>query len=657
MSTPSEAKPQNQTTVLCLDELCWAAHEYAEQGWPVLVGTFSKGSDGRIIKKPLTKWRNGKPGQLATTDHAVIDKWFRDFGRRIQLIGIATGKASGVVVLDVDPHCGGDVAALNHPLPQTLTATTGSGGSHHVFRYRDGITNSAKGLPKGIDVRGEGGYIVVEPSVNPKTQNAYEWLDQSVPPVSLPDWLYDVLRADPAPSAAEPTPIGPPTQRDKRWATAILEELCVEQAGYAHGDRRNEQLNQHAVRLFRISLGGMLDPDEVRDRLAEAGQRSGTSGIKATLDSAWKKAQQDGPALGPDGEVGKFAHEDDDLGTWAAVDLSTVLDGSHEPTRPTVLKIGGTDRHLFYAAKIHVLNAESETGKTWLALHAAQQEVEAGHHVFFYDFEDDAHTVTCRLLDMGVPADAIDKLFHYAAPDEPMTAQRRTALLRLHNAIKPTLIITDGVTEVMGQNGWAQKDNDDIATFYNTILKPFARCGAAVVALDHLPKYDEGKRGAIGGVHKLNGVDGAVYRLEAFKEIAPGREGVTRIKHEKDRPGQVKKHSDEKKRVADLIVDAEGEGLRVYLELPDVGTSSEAVAAQPKRSTAEDKTLSVLSDEWATTGDLVKALKTLYGGSAPSRATVQRNLKTFMDTCEIERKVSVDASNRDVHWWRLVVQP
>jgi hypothetical protein len=110
-------------------------------------------------------------------------------------VAIPTGKKSGVVVLDVDVDDGGpeSLAKLEHagaPTPKTARARTGGGGIHVFFRYPRGteIRNSAGLLGPGLDVRGEGGYVVVPPS---RTQSYYQWVDSS--PLAEASWLIEHL--------------------------------------------------------------------------------------------------------------------------------------------------------------------------------------------------------------------------------------------------------------------------------------------------------------------------------------------------------------------------------------------------------------------------------------------------------------------------------
>ncbi|HAT50435.1 MAG: bifunctional DNA primase/polymerase [Nitrospirae bacterium] len=123
-------------------------------------------------KHPLVKW-----GNEATTDHDQITQWWSKWPKAN--IGIATGAKSGLVVLDVDVDSGGE-ASLNKlldqygPLPETIRVKTGSGGEHIYFKHPGGkVGNSASKVGAGLDIRGDGGYVVAPPSNHLKGN--YQW--------------------------------------------------------------------------------------------------------------------------------------------------------------------------------------------------------------------------------------------------------------------------------------------------------------------------------------------------------------------------------------------------------------------------------------------------------------------------------------------------
>ena len=151
-----------------------AAVAAARRGWLVIPihwprdGQCScgKGSCPSPAKHPLTK--NGLKD--ATTDEAVIQQWWHRYPEAN--VAIVTGAGSGIVVLDIDPPHGGDesLAALEAEwgrLPETVEVVTGSGGRHIYFKHPGvgiAVPNSAGKLGPGLDVRGDGGYVLIPPS-------------------------------------------------------------------------------------------------------------------------------------------------------------------------------------------------------------------------------------------------------------------------------------------------------------------------------------------------------------------------------------------------------------------------------------------------------------------------------------------------------------
>jgi putative DNA primase/helicase len=117
----------------------------------------------------------------ATTDPAVIEQWWMAWSD--SNVGVATGRRSGIVVVDVDPRNGGSGALdeIQHgfDLPATLTARTGGGGLHLYFRYPVGLI--VRDLPalkkwkhRGIDVQADRKLVVAVGSRH-ASGSAYEW--------------------------------------------------------------------------------------------------------------------------------------------------------------------------------------------------------------------------------------------------------------------------------------------------------------------------------------------------------------------------------------------------------------------------------------------------------------------------------------------------
>lgn len=117
----------------------------------------------------------------AKTSERVIKEWWKRWPDAN--IGIATGSKSGglvVVDIDIDEDKGiyGDDSLRewekeHGELPETWRAITGRGGAHYYYRT-DQVFKNATAIYPGVDIRGEGGYVVAPPSIH-KNGNSYQW--------------------------------------------------------------------------------------------------------------------------------------------------------------------------------------------------------------------------------------------------------------------------------------------------------------------------------------------------------------------------------------------------------------------------------------------------------------------------------------------------
>lgn len=240
------------------------ALKYATMGWSVFPCK-------RGQKVPLTK--NGC--KAATTEQNQIRDWWTRWPNAN--IGIATGKASGLIVVDVDIK--GDIngsasftALLNahDALPGTLQVQTPSGGWHLYFTLPDGLElkNSVSKLGPGLDVRAEGGYVVAPPSViNGKPYVFENPHDGEI--ALLPDWL-----------AAEIAKSG----NSPRSSTQLAQNG-------AHQGARNDTVFRYAAKLRADGLS----KDEAEFLILAAAARCNphlnTDEALRCLDSAWRYAE------------------------------------------------------------------------------------------------------------------------------------------------------------------------------------------------------------------------------------------------------------------------------------------------------------------------------------------------------------------------------
>jgi Bifunctional DNA primase/polymerase, N-terminal/Domain of unknown function (DUF4386)/Primase C terminal 1 (PriCT-1) len=177
-------RPADSTTETAAGAMLAAALSYVETGLRV------------FPLKPCSKVPATLDGlKSATTDVEQVRAWWQRWPNAN--VAIRTGADSGVVVLDIDVQHGGagslgELERCHGELPKTARVLTGGGGQHVYFRHpgRE-IRNSAGKLGAGLDVRGDGGYVVAPPSVH-ENGRAYKWmrtLDRGI--ADVPAWLLE----------------------------------------------------------------------------------------------------------------------------------------------------------------------------------------------------------------------------------------------------------------------------------------------------------------------------------------------------------------------------------------------------------------------------------------------------------------------------------
>lgn len=200
-----------------------AALQLAALGWPVFPvhtpvvnGEVVRCSCGKADCTSVGKHPNTRHGiKDATTDPEQIKRWWRTWPDAN--IGVAVGKGCGehgVFVLDVDPRHDGDkslqsLEAQHGPLPRTIRARTGGGGEHFFFRHPGGNVKNITGLAPGLDIKVDGGYVVVAPSLH-ASGGSYAWQKGCEPWADgcefaeAPNWLVDLVQSADTPRVSRP---------------------------------------------------------------------------------------------------------------------------------------------------------------------------------------------------------------------------------------------------------------------------------------------------------------------------------------------------------------------------------------------------------------------------------------------------------------------
>ena len=249
-------------------------------------------------KQPLTN-RGFKD---ATTGATMIRQWWHQHPQAN--LAIATGEQSGVIVLDVDVDSekgkNGEAALValveqQGPLPQTLVARTPRGGRHLYFRHPGTgvrVPCSTDKLVKGLDVRGDGGYVLVPPSRTERGE--YRWESKN-PPAEMPKWLLELMTR-PAPRGTNPAPSRTVAyNRNNDEEHRIREALRQIPAGLPHDDWVRILMALHS---WDPSRGKVLAqdwsitcPEKFRDSVFEVAWRSFKPGGGVTLGTLFETAR------------------------------------------------------------------------------------------------------------------------------------------------------------------------------------------------------------------------------------------------------------------------------------------------------------------------------------------------------------------------------
>lgn len=386
----------------------------------------------------------------------------------------------------------------------------------------------------------------------------------------------DKLRAEDNPENA-PLPVTvPPAGRGAPphgFENAVIQAECGKVARATQGNR-NRTLNEAAFNLAQI-----LPPDVWEAQLRQAAYTCGLTNTEAarTIASGVTGAANKPrpphrmPGNGPRGPVQALpdlnGYHDPGPSPWRHIDPEQAKQDQEHP--PAFLaREDGT--HLFYPGKVNGLIGESESGKTWVALLAVQQALDAGHAVLYLDFEDTYSGITGRLTSMGADL----ARFYYTAPDVALTDEHRAALTDDITHIQPTLIILDGFNAAMTLLGLDLNSNTDATRFAQDLLRPLSKTGAAVAYVDHLPKNREGQfKGGIGAQAKRAMTTGCAIRVDVEQEFGKGQTGRLKLTVDKDRPGLVRASAAGGKHLGHAILTSSPLGDAVNMTIDPTGGS------------------------------------------------------------------------------------
>ena len=548
--------PPAQTVNVLLD----AALAYARHGWHVFPchtprpdGKCSCGKPcDRVGKHP--RWQEGtlEHGVTdATNDPATITAWWHTWPDAN--IGGAAGAKSGFDAADPDGEAGlDDLARLevkHGALPDTPTSITGGGGKHLLFKHEPGKKNTVDADDLEIDLRTDGGYIILPPSLH-KSGRRYEWEASAHPddtPLAvMPSWLRALFPdrdAPPRPTAITTTNGTTGTQTDipegRRNSTLTSKAGSMHRANYSpeaitsalwieNTEKCKPPLDRseverivasvtryapaapsngvyHAPDLPPLDLADLSAPLDLED---EAALHAAATTRPAAADLVMH------PAITTTGKILKTS--------WTVAELAAATFPDPKWSLPGILPVG-----------LCLLAGRPKVGKSWLALQIAHavgtggrvldQTVERGR-VLFLALEDNPRRLKDRTTKQAIPG-AADIVFKtdFKLHDGGLA----DLVLEIANG-GYSLVVIDTITRALGGTA-DQSDERSMTPVFSALQKVAFDHDCCVLLVDHHRKPSIGggdviddvlgsttKTGhsdAILGLFKQRGVAGAVLKI------------------------------------------------------------------------------------------------------------------------------------------------
>ena len=470
----------------------------------------------------LNDWPNN-----ASTDQNQITKWFGN-GTAYN-IGLAMGTwahtatdKTYLVCVDIDMH--GDtngieawqqLVAQHGDQGAPFIADTATGGMHLVYVSPVELTNETGALPNGIDVRGQGGYIMTEPSTHPDNGRKPKWRAGSSWPTAkpglMPQWLLDIIQTKPEPiqrtatteprlrTLGEAPRPGDIYNNANTWPQVLATYgwQLVEQKGDktywarpgkpairdAHSAALAHDAGEHGV----LTVFSTSAPRELMrsDHHTETGghykftspfdfyacmEHEGDHKRAAQMFGAEVRKQQQpdidrlmGTAQKPqlsvvnaDTKTGQPQTDEPKTGhTWVLRDMSEMVGVPYEPVLPDRLMMDN-GRGLAYSGEDNLFAGASGVMKSWVQGVACLQQIQQGKHVVIIDYEMTMHKWFMRLQMLGA-TDTELSLVHYCRPNEALQYYEfnQVKISPAENQMRTELA---RISELPGGIGWVVVD-------------------------------------------------------------------------------------------------------------------------------------------------------------------------------------------------------
>jgi hypothetical protein len=472
----------------------WAAPDLIKAGYPVfpLAGKVPAVAGGFYA---------------ATTDMSEIAMWI-EAGFGDHDIGIATGHASGIVVIEADtPTRRLELEKMFGP-PTALTRK----GAHWYFKHpRDGKVVS-RSIASSVDCKADGGYVAAPPSTNKTWTNGIP--DKTTLP-ELPTRLREDLRSGTQPQANESSAgqiqlVGELEQLEAAAVVARHVKNLPQGKRHEHlrhicGALLGRGVMQESAEKILIQAWQLVGGELADRALKEVPNTLNTTAVALTNGGATGVPSMEKLTPGLFDELEAILSREDPVLTDKApgvlrkasygplgerILIGKLIEEGIEP--PTHL-----EPDILLEGAIHWFHGTADTGKTWLAAYIVKHRIDAGENVLIWDKENGPEIYGERLELLGCDPETIDKhFFYHSEPNLRLDEDVLEAYAMHLEEVDPVLVIFDSARGFLTSAGLEENSNDDLDRWYESILKPVRNRKIAAMVLDHDPKDGASARGA-----------------------------------------------------------------------------------------------------------------------------------------------------------------
>ena len=484
-------------------------------------------------KKPLVKW---KQFQKESPTEKQIKQWWTkwpDAG-----IALATGKHTGITVIDFDSE-DALAEAMKHLPPDfnTPCVRTPRGGEHWWLQYDERLPQGANIGLKGLDIRNDGGYIIVPPSPGPNGQK-YEWIGNqkftkvplSAVPINLYNKLFSFYRghddnenADDIKSHQRSSNVIISFDKGNRDQTLFHIANCLVKGGMP------EVNIQDCLKFLAQHCNPPFPKKEIHSKIQSALDRSENTTKGLTQDirdfvmssdhiitssfvyqchqlSSRKEKQIANNVLHRMVKEGILEKVPDRVATFRVVDKTCDTidwDSASSSEHSIWLPLDILDQVKILPRNIIVFAGEPDVGKTAFCLNIAEQNLHR-HSIHYFSSEMGAVELLSRLKDSEVPRDvwknkvnfwerssnfedvirpdAVNIIDYLEELEEPYKVAAR--LKRIHDKLK------SGIAVIAMQK---PKGRDEAAGGHRTLDKPRLYCSISRRGMENRLKIVKGK--------------------------------------------------------------------------------------------------------------------------------------------------------------------